>query len=892
LPSGPYYYKVAAVNDLGEGNQSVGFGLGVILPPASVLTLQAANTAVALTWLPPAGYPNLTYAVYRATAPGVAVTPANRIASGLTHPTYIDTGLTNDTTYYYVVTGISGYGEGGPSNEVSGTPFTTPDMPAAVTVAAAGNGEVRVDWVPGSDNGTTRTHFTVTVPGCATCVSPGASPDASSAIVEDVPTGTWTATVQANAVDGNSADGTALDSLIATAPIGATVHTVRFVSQPLGDDAAGPAPAVPGADPTSGNDCTVAPGAAANSVLETKPCATIGRALGLAQPGDEVVVASGTYTEGADDPAASGPTAAATVGAGLWLTQPRELVAQPDTGPVVIDATGHDHGFGVRLGNAGNTVSGTVVTISGFTVRNAGSDGILVADSSHVAVADDVIENSPVGLRLTGVNHATVTRNTLQHNKTGLVLSDADGPVWANTLTGNSVSDNTSGGGILLSAHGSWLTGDAAGIFTNTIKGNSVLRDGAGGAGAGIKLDVAEPGGQIYDNTITGNVVRSTQQAGIVLDAHSVFDYLDDNVITANTISGTGAYRPGGARASTGMALHGTAAAPIGGTVVRANTISAVHVGVFANEAGVSPSPFGFTNVAVHVQRVPAARFVYAVRGHNRHLLTTSGGRAVADRGGSLASAPAVSARPHWTANGYDGSLSAVYAARMTDGSLQYRSDSTPWRAVALPPKVRMAGAPAILGAIWDPAGRSELTLAFTDTGGHVWLRDLILAPDLTVVGTNLPWTSLGTAGGGLAGSPALVVLDSNGFFEPTIFAAGRNGVVYQHDSNTTHPWTRTRFHAAAVAGGLTPDWTTAELVLVTRGAHGNVSTVRNVEGTWAAVHREAIPSTGQPGIALATNGTSLAYVARSGRLSARIGGSTLGFSVRPSMGTGVTALN
>jgi fibronectin type 3 domain-containing protein len=86
-------------------------------PPPTNLAATAGGGRVNLTWT---GVGQATaYNVKRATSSGG---PYTTIASGVPSPAYTDTGVTNGTTYYYVVTATNSRGEGIPSNEASATP--------------------------------------------------------------------------------------------------------------------------------------------------------------------------------------------------------------------------------------------------------------------------------------------------------------------------------------------------------------------------------------------------------------------------------------------------------------------------------------------------------------------------------------------------------------------------------------------------------------------------------------------------------------------------------------------------------------------------------------------------------------------------------------------------
>ncbi|MDA8428549.1 MAG: fibronectin type III domain-containing protein [Geobacteraceae bacterium] len=83
------------------------------------LTATADNGQVALNWS--TAHNAAEYAIYFSTTPGVSRTSGTKIAT-VVGTSYIQAGLANGTTYYFVVTSVNSNSESAESNQVAATP--------------------------------------------------------------------------------------------------------------------------------------------------------------------------------------------------------------------------------------------------------------------------------------------------------------------------------------------------------------------------------------------------------------------------------------------------------------------------------------------------------------------------------------------------------------------------------------------------------------------------------------------------------------------------------------------------------------------------------------------------------------------------------------------------
>src|ERR1700754_1574188 len=283
----------------------------------------------------------------------------------------------------------------------------------------------------------------------------------------------------------------------------------------------------------------------ANSRAADRSCTTAGftsinKAVTTVASGGTVIVCGGTYRE---DVAAN-----------------KSVKIEGRSNPTV-DATKLTNGFAVTANR---------VSISGFTVKNAIGEGIIVQNAANATIEHNTVSHNDQGvalvnpvdtkyqfclptngqandcgenIHLVGATNTLVSNNVVVDGSGGILLTDETGPTSHNVISNNTVGNNHTACGVVLAGHnpaaapGGKPAPKVAGVFNNTVIGNNIFSNGLqAGGGAGVQMATGAPGGAVYNNTVTKNMINGNGHAGITLHSHAPGQDLNGNVVTSNQI--------------------------------------------------------------------------------------------------------------------------------------------------------------------------------------------------------------------------------------------------------------------------------------------------------------------------------------------------------------------
>jgi nitrous oxidase accessory protein NosD len=351
---------------------------------------------------------------------------------------------------------------------------------------------------------------------------------------------------------------------------------------------------------------------------------SISAAVAAASAGDTILVFPGTYKEQ------------------VLVTKSLSLVAV-EKGSSIVDAKGLPNGIFINGMWAAPNAGVTGVLVSGFKIRNANFEGVLIANASDVTIVDNlVLDNNKAldigggecpgipafetnegddcgeGIHLIGVDHSQIVRNESENNSGGILISDETGTSRNNLISGNSVHDNPYDCGITMASHGPATTviptaKVSFGVMNNTIVHNDSSHNGLQlpGAGAGVGIFAPFPGTAAAGNVVSDNDLNNNGLPGVTMHNHAAAPApappvnLNDNVITGNRISGNAAdTEDAGTSGPTGINVFSVA--PITGTVISQNVFEdeAIDVAFKAPSGQVNVHLNDFNNRAIGVDNL------------------------------------------------------------------------------------------------------------------------------------------------------------------------------------------------------------------------------------------------------------------------------------------------
>ena len=219
-----------------------------------------------------------------------------------------------------------------------------------------------------------------------------------------------------------------------------------------------------------------------------RSCATaryrhINQAIHAAPRGGRVVVCGGTYKVQA------------------VVTKSLALVGRRGA---TIDAKGQKPISKKLPGGSGVVVFGAKnVEVTGFTVKNAGFDAILVARSRRVLVSHNLLKNNgDVGVDFNGSSDSLATHNLAEFNQGGgFLIADDLGPTHFDPVTWNKATRNPGGCGVIIAGH------STAGVWGNYVAHNLITFNGLNHKqpGADVVIATEVKGERVSDNDVADN---------------------------------------------------------------------------------------------------------------------------------------------------------------------------------------------------------------------------------------------------------------------------------------------------------------------------------------------------------------------------------------------------
>ncbi|AKB33224.1 Cell surface protein [Methanosarcina siciliae HI350] len=339
----------------------------------------------------------------------------------------------------------------------------------------------------------------------------------------------------------------------------------------------------------------------AADVIHANSTLSIQDAVDSADPGDEILVAPGTYTE--------------------------NIFINKDN--LVIKSSG-DSGDTTIVADDSSTyvinIQGDNVTIQGLSV-SGGLHGIVLENSKDSTLKNNVVySNLFFGIYLSNSNNITLENNTIYNNTNGINLVFSSG----NQISGNKVFNDTLGSSthniFLNNSHNNKLQRNTVsngdyGIAMRYSNNNNLTSNNAYANNRGIYLTLTSG-----KNTLLDNQVNSNLMSGIILDNAGSGNNLINNTVRLNTATGIWLANSSNnnlninnaSENSKGIYLQSSASEnTLSGNIVNSNTGS----GIVLENAGSN------NNLTGNIVDSNVNYGIYLVRSSNNYLLSNNASR-------------------------------------------------------------------------------------------------------------------------------------------------------------------------------------------------------------------------------------------------------------------------
>jgi fibronectin type 3 domain-containing protein len=373
--------------------------------PGTPTATATSSSAINLSWeASTAGSAcTISYNVFRSTTSGFTPSASNMIASNLTTASYVDTGLSASTAYYYVIEASDGDGSATASGQAaattesgSGTCSAVPPDPTGLTATATSSSAIGLTW---------------------SAVTPPANCTVSSYKVYGSTTSGFTPS-------STTLLGTATGTTFSSTGLAASTAYYYVVEAVDSEGASGPSSQATATTQGSGASCSAAPAAPAGLTATAASSSAINLSWTAVTPPANCSISSYNIY--------SSTTNGFTPGASNLITSVSSGTTYSDTGlsasttyyfvVEAVDAFGNSAASSQQSATTQAAASGTeIVAIAAggpAESNSSGGDYSFVADEDFSGGGDNAVTGATINLTQPGVNAAPMA--VYQHGRRGL----------------------------------------------------------------------------------------------------------------------------------------------------------------------------------------------------------------------------------------------------------------------------------------------------------------------------------------------------------------------------------------------------------------------------------------------------------------------------------------